>query len=305
VNIGKKGRKERIIMTILSIIDRRFFAAVITLMCVICSFASPLTVSAAESSALAYNEVYDLNSDGVIDDTDVDLMTAVLLSNMNSGFRVSDVIRASRIAKADSTAKSTPAPNLNEFLVSEMDVCEGNSMIFINLLFSDFHFVVYENDETINFQFLEDNIPYYNIEWTKEENVVCNVDLEPDDCLVSRDIADVSLKVFIDNDHYVLDVVDIPCITHYPVDTFITDDAYTKFLIKSFTNDFDKEIVEDRSFKFSKNGITEYVIDWDAQNVRYNKSISSDDCIVSYEYLGKKYQVFIEDDKFILNVVTA
>jgi hypothetical protein len=302
MNIGKK-ESEELTVSIFSIIDRKLYAAAVAFICVMSSLVFPMTTSAAGIDFNAYDAAYDCNADGIIDDSDVGMILSNLIDSEESSYHVCDLIKAKRISTA--TAKySNPAPELKEFLVSEMDVCESNNMIHINLLMSDFHFVVHEDSTAIDFEFLEKGITYYNIEWTKGVNIVYNVPLEPDECLVSRDIADVSLKVFIDGDKYVLDVVDRPCIYHYPVSTFVVSDTSTWFLINSLMSDFDKEVVEDSrliSFKINEHGITNYVIEWDKADVVFNESPK--DCVVSYDYLDTTYQVFIKNNTYMLNVV--
>lgn len=293
-------------MSVFSLIDRKFFAAVIALMCVISAIAFPITVSAAESNSDVYTVIYDRNNDGVIDDADVELMKEVLLTTSGSGFHVCDVVRVSQIAKSVTDVKTPTTPMLKEFVVSEMEVCEPNNWFHINLLMSDFHMVVYEDENSFDFRFFENNIPYYNIKWTKNCNVVYNVDLTAEECLVSRDIADVIFKVFVKDNQYVLDVVDRPIsVYHFPVNTFNVNESNNWFHINALMNDFDKEIVEDSdgiNFELKENGKTFYSIEWTkGDNIVYDEFIESD-YIVQYEDDGTWYQVFTRDDKYMLNV---
>ena len=293
-------------MSVFSLIDRKFFAAVIALMCVISSIAFPLTVSAAESNTNVYNVVYDRNNDGVINDADVELMKDVILTTSGSGFQVCDVVRVSRIAKSVSDVKTSITPELKEFVVSEMEVCEPNNWFHINFLMSDFDMVVCEDTSSFEFKFLENDILYYSINWTKGYNVVYNVDLTAEECLVSRDIADVIFKVFVKDNHYVLDVVDRPIsVYHFPVNTFDVNESNNWFHINTLMNDFDKEIVEDSdgiNFELKENGKTFYSIEWTkGDNIVYDEFIGSD-YIVQYEDNGTWYQVFTRDNKYMLNV---
>ena len=293
-------------MSVFLLIDRKFFAAVIALMCVISTIAFPLTVSAAESNTNVYNVVYDRNNDGVINDADVELMKDVILTTSGSDFQVCDLVRVSRIAKSVSDVKTSITPELKEFVVSEMEVCEPNNWFHINFLMSDFDMVVYEDTSSFEFKFLENDILYYSINWTKGYNVVYNVDLTAEECLVSRDIADVIFKVFVKDNHYVLDVVDRPIsVYHFPVNTFDVNESNNWFHINTLMNDFDKEIVEDSdgiNFELKENGKTFYSIEWTkGDNIVYDEFIGSD-YIVQYEDNGTWYQVFTRDNKYMLNV---
>ena len=189
-----------------SITNRKFFAVVIALICVVISIASPMTAS-AESDTFVYDAAYDCNSDGIIDESDVVTITESILNSDNS-YHVCDLIKAKRISYAMATANASKHYPM-KFSVSDMNVCEANNMLHINFLLSDFDLIVREDTTDICFDFFENGICYYTIEWNKSNNVVYNVPLSIEDRLVSRDVSDVSFMVFVKDNKYMLDVVDI------------------------------------------------------------------------------------------------
>ena len=193
-------------MYMFTITDRKFFAVVIALICVVISIASPMTAS-AESDTFVYDAAYDCDSDGIIDESDVVTITESIINSDNS-YHVCDLIKAKRISYAMATANASKHYPM-KFSVSDMNVCEANNMLHINFLLSDFDLIVREDNTDICFDFFENGICYYTIEWNKSNNVVYNVPLSIEDRLVSRDVSDVSFMVFVKDNKYMLDVVDI------------------------------------------------------------------------------------------------
>jgi predicted nuclease of predicted toxin-antitoxin system len=180
-------------MSVFFINDRKYRALIIALICAILMLVFPMTtVSAAESNS------YDFNSNGIIDEDDVAALTDAIISSDNSDYHVCDLVRI--------TKTSQTTPEIMNFVVSEMDVSDSNNMVHINLLLSDFNLVVRENDKSLHFEFYEEGLSYFDVEWTKDDNIVYNRAIASDDCIVSYD-SDRLYQVFIYDNKYMLNIV--------------------------------------------------------------------------------------------------
>lgn len=280
--------------------------SLIALLCVLLALLAVPTTTASAASSVDSSSAYDLNCDGIIDDCDVELIKDALLS-CNPDYHVCDVIRAYRI----SNTEAVYSPTHMVTYASDLNPCDENTMFFINTFMNDFQMVIREDEAKIYFDLLEDGVIYYTTIWEKDYNVVYNLDIE-NDHIVQTEYQGLYYKVFIHGNKYKLDVVDpnyrkpIPELQEYLVSDFAVEDSNNWFFINSFMSDFDKVVQEDNEaiyIELWEDGMTYYSIQFTkGVNIVFNEHLDYN-YIVATEYKNNWYQVFVRDDKYMLNVV--
>ena len=280
-----------------------------SLIALICAFLALLVFPAIPAHAAfqnEYNTAYDLNSDGIVDSCDVELIREALL-DCNSEYHVCDIVRAFRM----SNAQAPYSPQHKVTRASDLNPCDENNMYFINTFLNDFELNIHEDDGNIYFDLLEDGVIYYTTVWEKDLNVVYDLDIE-NDHIVQTDYNGLTYKVFIHGNKYKLDVWNpnykkpIPELKEYLVSDFTVETSNDWFFINSFLSDFDKVVQEDSEaiyVELWEDGITYYSIEFTKGiNVVFNENLEHT-YIVATEYNNNWYQVFIRDDKYMLNVM--
>ena len=175
--------------------------SLIVLLCTLLALLSVPTITAA--AFFVENGIsYDLNSDGVVDNSDIELIKDALISN-NSDYCMCDVVRATRISTADVNYSTEHKVTK----VSDLKPSDENNMFFINTFMNDFQMVIHEDEEKVYLELLENGVIYYTTEWEKDYNVVYNLDIE-NDHIVQTEYNGLIYKAFIDGSQYKLDVVD-------------------------------------------------------------------------------------------------
>ncbi|MBR2704294.1 MAG: hypothetical protein IKE91_02385 [Clostridia bacterium] len=282
--------------------------SMMALLCTLLVLLAVPAISAHAASAIDGSTTYDVNCDGVVDSCDVELIKDALL-HCSPDYRVCDVVRAYRVSNAD--VDYSPSHVLT--VASELNPSDENNMFFINTFLSDFKMVIHEDDAKIYFDLLEDNVIYFTTEWEKDYNVVYNLDIE-NDHIVQTEYDGLIYKVFIHGNKYKLDIVDpnykkpIPVLTEYLVSDFTVEDSSDWFFINAFLSDFDKVVQEDLEaiyVELWEDGMTYFSIQFTkGVNIVFNEDLDYN-YIVATEYKGDWYQVFVRDDKYMLNVVES
>lgn len=89
------------------------------------------------------------------------------------------------------------------------------------------------------------------------------------------------------------------------VSDFEISEGNNWFHTNMLLSDFDRVVYEDADyviFDFYDDGIVYYTVLWDKDAVVYNEALDSNECLVSNEYNNVNYQVFIRENRYMLNV---